>query len=615
MAFFETINDFFTFFTRRKNKTKVYDTAKKQLNLSKMLDPEDIYRIISDVSTGSYNSSIFNKFFDLNIGRADRYSEYEQMYYRIPEAAAAIHIMTDLILAPNIGNKNNHLKYFPKDGPLGAKAETYAKTLLESTTFIDYLPKIIFNSLFYGDCFVSNRKTNYGIQYTIHDTKETSMLFDKSTGINLGIVVKVPRMTDTVIDKILSLACPSITLDVPRKTAVIISQKIKTLRDFDYNTKIKEMEDLISEVLLNTNNNTMIDFKYFPPGKYTAFSIYYNDFYYPYGTSILDPLRAVAKQLLLTEAALSIYRMTRAPLRYKFLVEVGSLPEKDIRGILNSIKDSIKKDRVISDANNSSIDAIPDMMAPEEDFWIPVVNGTPWMDIVPLEGANLEPYVGDVEYFKKKFIAGLGLPPSYLGHEEGTSTRALLTLEDMRFNRTIKKYQRDINIGLTDLSNNNLQLAEVPELVGQVEVELPQPHNLEDNIRIENLSSRMGVANDFSGLFPDVPKLWIMKNIVCIDQSEIDDMEDSIEEQKKYRIFIDNKPGNIGSGGDLIDTGIGSDFNTDFGDIGDFSTNTDIGNMESGDDDLKNLDFDKALDNVSSDTNEETSTSEGELQL
>jgi hypothetical protein len=106
-----------------------------------------------------------------------------------------------------------------------------------------------------------------------------------------------------------------------------------------------------------------------------------------------------------------------------------------------------------------------------------------------------------------------------------------------------------------------------------------------------------------------------MKNIVCIDQSEIDDMEDSIEEQKKYRIFIDNKPGNIGSGGDLIDTGIGSDFNTDFGDIGDFSTNTDIGNMESGDDDLKNLDFDKALDNVSSDTNEETSTSEGELQL
>lgn len=614
----ERFNDILTFFTRRRNSTKVYDTSKKQLNLNRILDPNDLYRIINEANIGgSYGSTIFNKFFDLNIGRADRYAEYEQMYYRIPEASAALHIFVDLILSPNLGDKSNQLKYYSKLGPNGVKAELYSKTLLENSTFVDYLPKIIFNALFYGDCFVSSRKTNFGIQYTIHDTKETSILFDKATGINLGIVVKVPRITNTAVDRILSLTCPSITLDVPRNTVGIIAGSIKTVKDYDYSTKVKEIEDLISEVLLNTSDGVQTEFRYFPPGKYTSFSIFYNNFYHPYGTSILDPLRATAKQLLLTESALSIYRMTRAPLRYKFLVEVGAMPEKNIRSMLNNIKDLIKKERVISDNSNNSIDAIPDMLAPEEDFWIPVVNGTPWLDIVQLEGANLDPFTGDVDYFRKKFIGGLGIPPSYLANEEGTSTRALLTLEDMRFTRTIKKYQRDINVGLTELNDNNLQLAGVPELMGQVKVQLPTPQTLEDNVRVENLSGRLNTANDFTSLFPNVPKLWIMRNIVCMDPSEIDDMEKSIQEQSKYQIFNDNRPGEIGPDGEIMEPEMsGGGFgDSSVDDLGDFSTDEgpDIESMETGDSDLESVDFDKSMEELSSSVSE--SSGEGELSL
>lgn len=622
MSIQDKISDAFNFFSKRRNINKIYDTSKKQLDLSKMLTPEDLYRVISDVTSNSYGSTVFNKFFDLNLGRADRYSEYDQIYYRIPEAAACVHILVDLILSPNLGDMGNQLRYFPKPGQLGNKAELYSKTLLEQSTLVDHLPKIIFNSLLYGDCFVSSRKTNFGLQYTIHETKETSILFDRSTGINLGIVVRNAKM-DSAMDKILSMACPSISLDLPRNTVGIVAKKIKTVRDYDYNIKVKEIEDLIGEMLLSTSsNNSMIDFKYYPPGKYTSFSIFYNNFYHPYGTSIYDPLRAVAKQLLLTESALSIYRMTRAPLRYKFLVEMGGVPEKNIRGMLNSIKDSIKKERVISDNSNNSIDSIPDMIAPEEDFWIPVMSGQPQLDIVPLDGGSIEPYIGDVEYFKRKFIGGLGMPPSYLGMEEGTSTRALLTLEDMRLTRTIKKYQRDINVGLTELNNNNLQLAEVPELIGQVQVQLPSPQNLEDNVRVENIASRVAVGVDFQGLFPNVPKLWIMKNIVCLTQNEIDDMETAIEEQAKYSIFAENKPGKIGPDGEIIEPSVGGgggggdSFGSMDDDMGDFSTDTepDFSDVENGDSDLEQLDFKKSMDDLSSNMSNGT-PGEGEISL
>lgn len=603
---YNKISQITTFFTKRKNASKVYDTAKRQLDLSRVLNPDDIYRIINDISgSSSYGSTIFNKFFDLNIGRADRYSEYEQMYYRIPEVAEALHIFVDLILSPNIGDKNNLLRYTPKEGKEGKRAEAYSRTLLSATTLTDNLPKIVFGALFYGDCFVSNIKTNFGIQYTLHDTKESSILFDKTTGINLGLVVRVPKTYDSPMERVLSLAAPSISLNVPRRTVSVIAREVKTLKDYDYEIRVKEMEDLISEILRNTSDGMQTDFKYFPPGRYTQFSLYYNDFYHPYGTSILDPLRATAKQLLLTEAALSIYRMTRAPLRYKFLVEVGSMPEKNIRGMLNQIKDSIKKDRVISDDSSESIDSIPDIIAPEEDFWIPVVGGTPWMDVQPLEGGSIEPYTGDVEYFKNKLIGGLGLPPSYLGQEEGTSTRALLTLEDMRLNRTIKKFQRDFNIGLTNLNDNNLMMAGVPELVGQVEVNLPPPLTLEDNVRVENLSGRLNTARDFSEIFPNVPKLWIMKNILCFEQEEIDEMEDLIKEQKKYKIFNDSMPGEIGPDGEAMQHGggFGGGFNggeMPGADIGDFSTDEgpSLEGMNDGTEDLEEIDFDKTMDDI-----------------
>ena len=126
-------------------------------------------------------------------------------------------------------------------------------------------------------------------------------------------------------------------------------------------------------------------------------------------------------------------------------------------------------------------------------------------------------------------------------------------------------------------------------------------------------NNRLSTASDFSSQYPNVPKLWVMKNIVCMDQAEIDDMEKTIDEQKKYRIFSDQQAGELDSSGNIIessDTDSSSGFDSDFSFD---SSGPDIEKMENGDSDLESLDFEKSMEDLSSEIS--SGPSEGELTL
>jgi len=271
--------------------------------------------------------------------------------------------------------------------------------------------------------------------------------------------------------------------------------------------------------------------------------------YYPYGTSIFDPVRSIAKQLLLVEAALSIYRATRTPLRTVWTIEVGSTPEDQIPGLINGIMNRIRRQKIINSDNGTgtTLDSIPEMMTLEEDIWSPSINGMPLIKAEPLQSGDVQPYINDAEYFKKKLLGALGIPPAYLAAEEGASTRALLTLEDIRFSRTIKKYQGDINNGLKDLVDTCFILTGHPEFIGCVNITLPEPKNVEDNIRIENLNNRLATANSFMDSFPNIPKLWILKNIIGLTDDDIDEMSKMVSAQNNLVIFSEQKPGKMGT--------------------------------------------------------------------
>ena len=106
----------------------------------------------------------------------------------------------------------------------------------------------------------------------------------------------------------------------------------------------------------------------------------------PYGTSILDKIRRIWKQLLLAEDAMLIYRTTRAPERRVFKVFVGNMDDKDIEPYVQRVANKFKRDQVV-DQKTGQVDMRYNQMAVDQDFFIPVRDISQQNPIETLPGA------------------------------------------------------------------------------------------------------------------------------------------------------------------------------------------------------------------------------------
>lgn len=592
----DKIQKYLNEYSRLQNETMIYNEEKKKLDITKLVTKEDLAKILQTNTSGyTFGQSMFEKFFDLSMGRYGRYTEYENIMYRIPEVSAAIQIYVDSILAPNIGNTENQIK-FDTDGNnlLSKQAKVLIQTILNRTNFYNILPQIIYTTLVYGDCFIELEPTRMGVRYIIHPTKNCSLVYDSNTDIELGLLVQIPNHDSTIL-KILSETYPQVIIPVDNKIVSIISDK-KYLYNKNNKYQIARAENQISELIKDIYKDKGCKYRFLAPHRYARFPIYYNNMYYPYGTSILDPIRSIAKQLLLIEAALAIYRATRTPLRSLWSLEVGNIPPDQIPGIMKSVMSKFRRQKIINSENGTdsvNIDSIPEFMGVEEDIWTTTIAGQRNLTVENLPVPDITPYTNDADYFKQKLLSALGVPPSYLASEEGGSTRALLTLEDIRFSRTIRKYQTDFNNALQDFINDCFLLIDKPQYIDLVKITLPDPNTIETNLRIENLSNKLGTANDFLQLFPNIPKLWAIKNIIGITDDELEEMEKAQKYQEQSSLFIEQKPGQMNSDNEMMGSG---GMGLGGGDIGDLGMDEDMDFNESnefngpmGNIDLNNL--------------------------
>lgn len=598
----DRLNEILKFHSKQINRNRIYDPNDKNVDLTKIVPPRELSRLLQQIAGSNFGESVFEKFFDLSLGRSGRYKEYEQIYYRIPEAAQALHIYIDSILSPNVGDRDNQIEFDVLDNVrYGASGKSLIKAILDKSGFSTMLPQIIFTTLLYGDAFVELDKTSSGIRYIIHTPKECTLLYDKKTDIELGLIVDTGEETSKLLD-MLSDVYPSLYINTPNRTVAIVSNK-QYMSNKANAVEVKQIEMQIMELVGDLLKDHGAQYKYLSPNKYVRFSVFYNNLYYPYGTSIYDTIRSVAKQLLLVEAALAIYRATRTPLRTLWSIEVGNTPDAEIPGLINGIMSRIRRQKVVNTENGgATIDSIPDIMSTEEDIWSPSISGNPLLKCDRLEPPSIDSFTNDVEYFKRKMIGALGIPPAYLAEEQGASTRALLTLEDVRFSRTIKKYQVDINNGLQDLVNTCFMIFEKYEFINNITARLPEPKNIEDNIRIQNLSERLSTADSFNKMYPNVPKIWLMKNILGMNEDDIKEMQADITNQSKYSIFNEQLPGFI-KGEDDVGGGIGG-MSGGMGGSPDLSSGGDMGE-----------DFMNDLDSVSNEASPSSGETEGELDL
>jgi hypothetical protein len=224
--------------------------------------------------------------------------------------------------------------------------------------------------------------------------------------------------------------------------------------------------------------------------------------FYPYGVSLIEPARGPAHQLRLMEDAMLVYRLTRAPERRVFYIDVGQLPPFKAEAFMERMKDQFRKKKVSSGKggnNASSVEERWHAPAQDEDYWLPLRpnSGT---RIETLPGAQNLGEIDDAIYFRNKLFAALNFPKNYFSQEDANATRITLSAQDVKFARMIERLQTSLEDGLYAIAERHLELRGFPEeSYEDLMIKLTPPSDWRELSRVEIVTNRINNAGSLKG--------------------------------------------------------------------------------------------------------------------
>jgi hypothetical protein len=244
----------------------------------------------------------------------------------------------------------------------------------------------------------------------------------------------------------------------------------------------------------------------------------------PYGTSMLEKARRIWKQLLLSEDAMLIYRVSRAPERRVFKVFVGNMDDKDVDAYVQRVASKFKRDQ-ISDPQTGNVDMRYNQLAVDQDFFIPVRDPAATNPIETLPGGTNLAEIADIEYIQKKLVTALRIPKAYLGFEEAVGDGKNLSLLDIRFARTINRIQKSMIAELNKIAIIHLFLLGFEDELTNFTLGLTNPSKQSDLLGIEVWKEKIllykdAVAEIANSVAP-VSASWAKKHILGFSDEEI----------------------------------------------------------------------------------------------
>lgn len=243
----------------------------------------------------------------------------------------------------------------------------------------------------------------------------------------------------------------------------------------------------------------------------------------PYGTSMLEKARRIWKQLILGEDAMLVYRVSRAPERRVFKVYVGNMDDGDIQPYVQRFAAQFKKD-MVTDSSTGNVDMRFNQMAVDQDFFIPVRDPSAPNPIETLQGAQNLSEIADIEYIQKKLLTALRIPKAFLGFEEIVGDGRSLSLQDIRFARTINRIQKSMIAELNKIAIIHLFLLGFEDELGSFQLSLTNPSKQADLLMIDVWKEKMLLYKDavmpIEGIAP-VSQSWAKKHILGFSDEEI----------------------------------------------------------------------------------------------
>tara|TARA_Y100001937_G_scaffold128764_1_gene207740 strand:+ start:3332 stop:4852 length:1521 start_codon:yes stop_codon:yes gene_type:complete len=248
-------------------------------------------------------------------------------------------------------------------------------------------------------------------------------------------------------------------------------------------------------------------------------------------------------QLRMIEDAVVIYRISRAPERRIFYIDVGSLPKNKAEQYLRDIMNRYKN-KLVYDANTGEIRDDKKHMSMLEDYWLPRRDGGRGTEISTLDGGQNLGEMEDVEYFKKKLYRSLNVPVTRLEADNGFNMgrASEINRDELKFNKFIRKLQSQF----AELFNNFLRVQlitkgiikedEWDSMVQSIAYDFVADSVFAESKEIEKLKERMEILRDigeYEGKFYSTK--WIQKNILRMTDEDIEQEQTQIEQEKAER--------------------------------------------------------------------------------
>jgi hypothetical protein len=166
-----------------------------------------------------------------------------------------------------------------------------------------------------------------------------------------------------------------------------------------------------------------------------------DDKYLPYGSSVLNKVRRVFRQLVMAEDAMLTYRIIRAGEKKVFKIDVGNIDEDDIEEYIYKVATKFKKTAQVA-PNDGQIDYRFNILGNDEDYFLPVRNANTQTGIDTLPGATNLDAIQDIEYLRDNLFIGLGIPKPFLSFQDAAGAGKNMAQYDIRFSKKINRIQQ-----------------------------------------------------------------------------------------------------------------------------------------------------------------------------
>jgi hypothetical protein len=253
-------------------------------------------------------------------------------------------------------------------------------------------------------------------------------------------------------------------------------------------------------------------------------------------------------QLRMIEDSLVIYRLSRAPERRIFYIDVGNLPKVKAEQYLREVM-SRYRNKLVYDANSGEIRDDKKHMSMLEDFWLPRREGGRGTEITTLPGGQNLGELSDVEYFQKKLYRSLGVPETRIagggdGFNLGRSSEILR--DELMFSKFVGRLRKRFSNLFNDILKSQLILKNIVSLEDwkvmsdHIQYDFLYDNHFSELKEAELLTNRLTLATTvepFIGKYYSTE--YVRRKILRQTDSEIIEIDIQIEDEIEKGILPD----------------------------------------------------------------------------